>query len=93
MEVQDLYKLVHQAALGTAHAVRDTAAVRAWMDHEINTLSPGKEGEQLYELLGADGALMRVNLRPYMASGRDLEHLLEAFILTANTYEGSIATP
>ena len=89
MEVQDLYKLVHQAALGPAHAVTDTAAARAWLDREISTLKPGPDNEPLWELLRPDSTLVRVNLRPYVASNRDLASLLESFVLTSRTFEGS----
>lgn len=89
MEVQDLYKLVHQAALGPAHAVRDTAAVRAWLAREISTLKPGPDNEPLWELLRPDSTLVRVNLRPYVNSGKDSASLLRSFVYTSRTFEGS----
>lgn len=89
MEVQDLYKFIHQAALGPAHAVADTAAARAWLDREIYTLKPGPDKGPLMELLRPDSALVRVNLRPYVASNQDSASLMESFVLTSRTFERS----
>jgi hypothetical protein len=87
-EVQDLYKLLHQAALGSEHAVQDTAAARRWMERELATLAPGP-AEPVVDTLSPDGHLARIHLRPYLAAGGDPEVLLEAFVRTANTYRGS----
>jgi hypothetical protein len=89
MEIQDLYKLLHQAAMGSGHAVTDTAAARRWMEREIAGLPPGPP-EPLVDPLSPDGRLARVHLRPYLGAGHDPERLLEAFVRTANGFSGSI---
>lgn len=88
MALADLYKFIHQAALGSEHAVADTAMARRWMDDEIATLSDGLP-EPLLDPLTPDGRLARVHLRPYLAEGGSPEDLLQAFVQTANTYHGS----
>jgi hypothetical protein len=83
MEVQDLYKLLHQASLGSEHAVEDAAAARAWMAREIAALGTGPD-EPLVDTLGAGGRYARVHLRPYLAAGGSPARLLAAFVQTAN---------
>ena len=90
MEVQDLYKFVHQATLGPAHAAVDTAAARAWLRREINSLRTVRTDEPEREVLRPDGQLVRVNLRPYVASGHDVESLLRAFVENGETLEGTL---
>lgn len=34
LQVEDLYKLVHQAALGSEHAVKDIEVARQWLMRE-----------------------------------------------------------
>jgi hypothetical protein len=82
MEPADLYKLLHQAALGSEHAVRDTSAAREWMENELATMGPGP-AEPLVDSLRADGKMVRIHLRPFVAAGGDPEALLLAFIGTA----------
>ena len=87
-QAEDLYKLCHQASLGSEHAVKDSAAAREWLLRELSELGD-QTPEQLLEEISGDGAILRVHLRPYVASGRDPEKLLEAFIQTARNFEGS----
>ena len=88
MTARDVYKFVHHAAFGSAHAARDTAAVREWMTEEVLTLAP-RAGEPLYEFIRPDSALVRVNLRPYLSKGLDPNQLSGAFIATGRTFAGS----
>jgi hypothetical protein len=34
MQTQDVYKLIHQAAFGSEHAVKDTVYVKNWLNNE-----------------------------------------------------------
>jgi hypothetical protein len=93
--VQDLYKLVHQGVMGSEHAVRDTAPVRAWMEREVAEVRAGTRrgggwGAEV-ERLPPDGRFVRVHLRPYVARGGDPMRLLAAFVATANTARGDTA--
>jgi hypothetical protein len=90
LQVQDLYKLVYQGALGSEHAVADASQARAWLEREVDGLADGPQ-EPVFEPISADGQVVRVNLRPYVAGGGNLEALLEGFLRTAREYKGTIA--
>jgi hypothetical protein len=82
--LEDIYKLLHQAALGPAHAVDGTAA-RLRLQSEIETLGDGPP-EPLADPISPDGHLARVHLRPYLGRGLDPEALADAFAETARTW-------
>jgi len=88
MQVQDLYKLLHQAALGSEHAVRDEKAARNSLERELAEMCTGPD-DPLIDPLSPDGQILRVHLRPYIRGGKDPETLLRAFIQTANEWCGS----
>lgn len=88
MEVQDIYKLIHQASMGSEHAVQDLDVTRTFLEREVNELTDGPE-EPLEDIISADGRIARINLRPYIALNASLENLFEAFVRTANEFEGS----
>ena len=87
-QAEDLYKLCHQASLGSEHAVTDSAAAREWLLRELTELGDPTP-EPFFDEISADGAILRVHLRPYVVSGRDPEMLLEAFIQTGRNFKGS----
>jgi hypothetical protein len=91
MQVRDLYKLLHQAALGSEHAVQDEHAVRVWMGRELADMGAGPD-EPLPDPISPDGAILRVHLRPYIISGRNPDRLLRSFIQTANEWHGQPST-
>jgi hypothetical protein len=84
MELDDLYKLLHQGATGSEHAVGSAEAARKWLEDELATLGAGP-AEPLVDTIAPDGAHVRVHLRPFLQSGGDPEALLQAFVETANT--------
>ncbi len=88
MEIQDVYKLLHQSAMGSEHAVKDTAAVRKWMENEIAGLN-WNHHEKMIDTISPGGEIVRVNLRPYIKAGLNTKNLLNAFVETANKYKGS----
>jgi len=81
----DLYKLLHQAAMGSEHAMTDTAGVRPWMTRELATMGEGKE-EPMIDTIAPGGAVVRVHLRPWVAAGRAPDSLVAAFMKTASTF-------
>lgn len=83
---EDVYKFIHQAAFGSEHAVKDTVAVRKWMENEIASLDYSIT-DQLVDHLSPDGKLVRINLRPFLKKGYDPKILSDAFIKTANNYK------
>lgn len=88
MQVEDVYKLAHQACLGSEHAVSDQAHAARWLEREIAELGAGPD-EHIVDPIAPGGSIVRVHLRPYLASGGDTAALLEAFVRTANEVRGS----
>ena len=82
MAPEDLYKLLHQAAMGSEHAMTDSAGVRAWMTNELATMGEGT-AEPMVDTIAPGGRVVRVHLRPWVAAGRSTDSLLYAFIATA----------
>lgn len=92
MEIRDLYKLAFQAAMGSGHAVTDEAAVKDWLEREIATLGDfvgTPLEESISDPLSPAGELVRINLRPYVESGGDVDALAGAFVLTGSEFEES----
>lgn len=91
MQIQDVYKLLHQASFGSEHAVESETAAREWLMNEVKDLSKDAN-EPLLQFISPDKKLVRVNLRPYIARNLDLEKLNSAFVKTANSYKGRTDT-
>ena len=83
----DVYKLLHQAALGPAHAV-DALAARDRLETEAASLAAGPD-EPVTDIVSPDGRLARIHLRPYLAAGLSLASLADAFGETAGTWPAS----
>ena len=81
-EVDDLYKLIHQAAMGSEHGMRDKTSLRDWLLQELAQLGPGPV-EPLVDPISPDGHIVRVHLRPFTILQYPLEPLLQAFIRTS----------
>lgn len=90
MQIQDVYKLIHQATMGSEHAVTDPESARLWLERELADMGDGIP-EPLLDPISADGQIARVHLRPYFAQGGDTQKLLSAFIHTANEFHGDKA--
>ena len=84
----DLYKFLHQAVFGPAHAVPDRAAAAGFLERELTTLGAPLASEPSCEMLGGGPALVRVNLRPFVAAGGDPQSLIDAFVNAANRPRG-----
>lgn len=84
----DLYKLVYQAAMGSAHATGDIQAIRSRLRAEMS-IAGSSNGEPLVDIICPFGRIARVNLRPFGRGGFDLLHLAEAFTATADEFPGS----
>ena len=88
MQLDDIYKLLHQAALGPGHAVKDAATARAWLEKEAAELGAGPVEPEM-DIISPDGRLARVHLRSWLAAGSSLDDLSRAFVETANNYPSS----
>ena len=83
MQPTDVYKLLHQAAMGSAHAIDDTVGVRLWMEREVGVMGEGPR-EPMIDTIAPDGSVVLVHLRPWVAAGRPTEPLLAAFVASAS---------
>ncbi len=81
LQLDDIYKLLHQAALGAEHATSDRATVLAALESECAALH-GELDEPLVDCIAPDGRLARVHLRPYLAQRQDIAALADAFVRT-----------
>ena len=87
MRGTDYYKLLYQGVFGVGHIMGDGAW--SWLVKEVEGLDlDDQPDEPLVEAVSADGAMVRVNLRPYVREGRSREVLFEAMKTTA-LVEGS----
>jgi hypothetical protein len=86
--LDDLYKLIHQAAVGSEHAVSDETHARGWLTRELASLGAGPE-EPLIDPISPGNEVLRVHLRPFVRLRLEGELLLEAFIRTAREFQGS----
>ena len=86
--LDDLYKLIHQAAVGSEHAVSDEAHARDWLTRELAGLRPGPE-EPLIDPISPGSEVLRVHLRPFVRLRLEGELLLQSFIRTAREFQGS----
>ena len=84
--LEDAYKWLFQAARGGEHAAPSEEAARAWLEAEWTTLGPPLSGEPLVVPLRPDGAVVRLNLRPFKAGGGDQNALLGAFLSSARSF-------
>ena len=82
MQPADAYKLLHQATLGSEHAVSSREMASQWLTREIAELPPGPV-EPMVDTLGMEGRFARIHLRPFLAAGGSPDSLLTAFVRTA----------
>lgn len=85
--IEDAYKWLFQAACGGEHAVPDDEAARAWLAKEWALLGETAPEEPLLVPLRPDGAVVRLNLRPFRDRGGRADDLLEAFLKGARTFD------
>ncbi len=89
MQVQDVYKLLHQAAMGSEHAISDEQAAREWLEQEMKEMGDGPD-DPLLDPISPDGQILRVHLRSFLSAGKNPQALLKAFIRTGNEWHGSL---
>jgi hypothetical protein len=82
MQLADVYKLLHQAAMGPGHAVSDPAQALERLRAEAAALGPGADDPRV-DPISPDDQLARVHLRAYVNAGGSLDALANAFVRTA----------
>ncbi len=88
MRSTDLYKLIYQAAMGSAHRVQSINSARELFKEEISSVRSGPV-EPVVDIVAHDGSISRINIRPYLQAGFNPEKLIEMFVRTANEFTGS----
>ncbi len=88
LEIQDLYKLAYQAAMGNEHIMTDTVEVRQYLEDEL-TSADSSASEPLIEYLTSDSSIARVNLRPFKAQKGNPTQLLTVMLKTASMIQPS----
>lgn len=88
LQIEDLYKLVYQAALGNEHLMTDSAMVHDYLINELASLDTSSL-EPLWEEISPDGEVVRLNLRPFKARQGDQRALFHAMRQTARNFEKS----
>lgn len=86
--LDDLYKLVFQAAMGSEHAVTDPQWILNRLTEEADGIKP--DTLPLMMPISPDHRLVRVGLWPYMAASGDLGELSRAFVETSRLFTPSI---
>ena len=85
---EDVYKLLHQAVMGPAHAAPARDDAKRWLDDELRTLGEPRPDEPAIEVLDPSTGMARVHLRPWIAAGGDPYVVLDAFLATADAHHG-----
>jgi hypothetical protein len=81
-DFHDVYKLLHQAAFGPGHAIKDKRKAHEWIERDLDTPAPSFN-EPLVEVIHPAGEMVRLHLRPYAAQGGNLHRLRDAFVASA----------
>ena len=66
-QIEDLYKLTYQAALGSEHAVEDHKAARVRMFRELEEMV-NISTDPLFDEISPDGQIVRIHLKPFIDS-------------------------
>jgi len=88
MQPGDVYKLLYQGILGSEHLIASPEEFAARLQQEYDAVS-AKDVEPLWEAVRRDGALGRLNLRPFKAQSGSLEMLTRACLETAEQVWGA----
>lgn len=84
--IQDLLKLVHQASFGGGHMIENAQKSLLFLQEECKNLKKQTMPQELlYEYISHD--IVRINLRPYIEAGFDLDYLNNSFVQSANEQE------
>ncbi len=89
--VQDVYKLLFQSRLGNGHMIADSLSAARYLEQELATCDTTIPGESLVEPISVDGAIIRVNLRPFRRGGISPDLLVRAMLASERTWRPDTA--
>jgi hypothetical protein len=90
MELRDVYKLLYQGVMGAEHLMPSREEYTAYLESEFEPLQPDPTA-RLLESVRPDGALYRLNLRPYKARQQGLNKLISYLLETGHIITGTKA--
>jgi len=85
-ESADIYKLVYQGTVGSAHLGSDTTMIRHFLEQELASIEP--DSGDLLERICPSDIYMRINLRRYKLEGGDPGQLVK---IVANSGDTTLA--
>jgi len=88
--LRDIYKLLYQGVRGPEHIITSPQAFTERLQAEWESAEPADD-DPLLESIRPDGALLRLNLRPFKAAGGDLKALTTACLKTGQRAWGTPA--
>lgn len=88
--LQDIYKSFYQEHFGPGHIISDTASARRYLMRELSEM--GKTQSPYFEPTGSQGDYIRVYLSAVANSLITAEHLLDAFVRSANSWQEPTAS-
>lgn len=86
MEIQDAYKFLHQAAMGNRHLGVDDSLIYNYLTEELNNIE-ASANEPMVEYISPDSSVVRLNLRPFKASGGSTDVLFSSMKATWDAVE------
>jgi len=86
MEVQDVYTLIHQGAMGAGHLSGDTVGFNERLIKEFEE-TEADEKQALWETIRPDGELVRVHIAALKARGGQPESLSTLCLWTASIFK------
>jgi hypothetical protein len=90
MEFRDVYKLIFQGTMGGEHLISSPQGFINYLKDEYAPLV-ADPNERLLEPIRPDGALFRINLRPYKAFQMNVDALIEPLLSSAQAFSGDSA--
>jgi len=78
---RDAYKLLYQGVLGSEHLIDSAESFAHWLVEELGIVAAGRS-DPLWEAIRPDGALGRLNLRPFKEVRGDPVALVAACLET-----------
>jgi hypothetical protein len=88
MELRDIYKLLYQGVMGSEHLINSREEFAQYLASEYASLQPDPS-ERLLEPIRVDGALFRLNLRPYKAHPLETNQLISSLVKTSQLIKGT----
>src|SRR5258708_32214339 len=91
IDIQDIYKLLHQAVFGPGHAIAKRKSAQEWLEWQSGLVQP-ESTQPLLESVHPDSEVVRLHLQPYLARRGNLKRLLDSFTEASKVINGNPET-